>query len=92
MKGPVERKDVVPGTSRRTKGSCKQARDLIKVIERLGAVVKPHCSLTGHWKVYLDGRYIGGLAGTPSDRRAWANDIARLRRGGLAIDTKGRPL
>lgn len=44
----------------------------------------------GHWKVYLDGEYIGGLASTPSDHRSTQNDIARLRRRGLNIDTKGR--
>jgi hypothetical protein len=83
----------IDGTGRRARrGANKTIRCLIKEIERAGGEVRPSCTRTGHWKVYLDGVYIGGLPGTPGDIRALANDIARLRRGGLRIDTKGRAL
>jgi hypothetical protein len=92
---PAERRrpaDPVPGCTAKNRGSNKVLRRLIRNIEAVGGVVRPSCTRTGHWKVYLDGQYIGGLPGTPGDIRALANDIARLRRGGLRIDTKGRPL
>jgi len=78
----------VPGTSRRTKGANKQGRELIKAIEAAGGEVRPS-GCPGHFKVYLDDRYIGSLAGTPSDWRTFKNDIARLRRNGLNITSKG---
>jgi len=80
----------VPGTSAKNRGANKEARRLLKAIEDAGGTVEPCRSRDGHWKVYLDGRYIGGLACTPTDHRSTQNDIARLRRNGLRITSKGR--
>lgn len=81
----------MPGTRRGAgcRASKKDTRKLLDAIRAAGGTVEPHRGKDGHFKVYLDGRYIGGIAGTPSDRRARANDIARLRRGGLNITSKG---
>lgn len=81
----------VPGSGKRRIGN-KDTRRLLAEIRKAGGTVIPHQGRDGHFKVYLQGEYIGGLPGTPSDHRALANDIARLRRGGLAINTKGRAL
>lgn len=80
----------VPGSSARNRGASKDTRRLLAAIESAGGTVEPCRNRAGHWKVYLDGHYIGGLACSPSDHRSTQNDIARLRRNGLAIDTKGR--
>lgn len=71
------------------RGSRKDTRKLLDAIRAAGGTVEPHRGKDGHYKVYLDGTYLGGIAGTPSDWRARANDIARLRRGGLNITSKG---
>ncbi|UJQ86604.1 HicA-like toxin [Mycobacterium phage PenguinLover67] len=80
----------VPGSGCRKRAARKETRRLLREIERAGGEVVAHQGRPGHFKVYVDGEYIGGIAGTPSDRRAMANDIARLRRGGLPLDSKGR--
>jgi hypothetical protein len=82
----------MPGSRRGAgcRASNKDTRRLLDAIRAAGGTVEPHRGKDGHFKVYLDGQYIGGIAGTPSDWRARANDIARLRRGGLNIDSKGR--
>ncbi|QGH75331.1 HicA-like toxin [Mycobacterium phage Quesadilla] len=80
----------VPGSGCRKRAARKETRRLLREIERAGGEVRPHQGRPGHFKVYVDGEYIGGIAGTPSDRRAFANDIARLRRNGLPITSKGR--
>ncbi|QPX62196.1 HicA-like toxin [Mycobacterium phage Indlovu] len=85
-----ERPGPVPGSSSRRRGKSKEVRKLLEAIEQAGGEVVPCRNRDGHWKVYLDGEYIGGLASTPSDHRSTQNDIARLRRRGLNIDTKGR--
>lgn len=70
-------------------GPRKDTRELLNAIVAAGGTVEPCRNRTGHYKVFYRGRYIGGLAGTPGDWRGRANDIARLRRGGLNITTKG---
>lgn len=87
------RPEPQPG-SRRAAGcraSRKDIRKLLDAIRAVGGEVEPHRGKDGHFKVYLDGQYIGGIAGTPGDPRARQNDIARLRRGGLRITSKGQP-
>lgn len=80
-----------PGSRRAgCRASKKEVRRLLDAIRQAGGDVVPHQGKNGHWKVYLDGQYIGGIAGTPGDHRAQQNDISRLRRGGLNITTKGR--
>ena len=64
--------------------------NIIEAVIAAGGVVEPSSTRTGHWKVYLDGESLGGIAGTPGDWRALRNDIARLRRGGLNITSKGK--
>lgn len=81
---------AVSGTSARTRARSKDTRRLLAEIEAAGGTVEPCRNRDGHWKVFLDGHYIGGLASTPSDHRSTQNDIARLRRNGLNIDTKGK--
>ncbi|AYD82070.1 HicA-like toxin [Mycobacterium phage Saguaro] len=82
----------VPGSGRNGchRAGNKETRRLLREITKAGGEVRPHSSKQGHFKVYLDGKYIGGIPGSPSDRRAFANDIARLRRGGLPLNSKGR--
>ena len=82
-----------PGARRGVTGcraARKEGRELLAAIEAAGGVVEPHRSKTGHFKVYLDGNYIGGIAGTASDWRTRANEVSRLRRGGLNLTSKGR--
>lgn len=79
------RGQVVKGTScRKSGGSSKECRALVKKIEAAGGEIVS-TGKSGHLKVYLDTTFIGALAGTPSDHRTWKNDIARLRRNGLKI-------
>lgn len=87
-----QRPGPVPGSSAKKRGCArKETRRLLEAIEAAGGVVEPCSNRSGHWKVFLDGRYIGGLAGTSSDWRGRQNDIARLRRNGLPLNTKGLP-
>lgn len=82
-----------PGARRGVTGcraARKEVRQLLDAITAAGGVLEPHRSRTGHFKVFLNGTYIGGVAGTASDWRTRANEIARLRRGGLPITSKGR--
>jgi hypothetical protein len=90
MSRPRGQGGAVAGTSSRRRAATKDTRRLLKAIEAAGGHVEPCRARDGHWKVYLDGHYIGGLACTPTDHRSTQNDIARLRRNGLNIDTKGR--
>lgn len=85
------RGEPVPGTASRCRVSNKAVRELIRNIEAAGGEVR-HGGSSNHYKVYLDGTYIGTLIGTPSSGRSQANDISRLRRGGLKIDSKGRAI
>lgn len=64
------------------RAASKEARLLHARIRAAGGEIRP-CRRSGHVKVYLDGRFIGTVAGTPSDWRSWKNDIATLRRRGL---------
>jgi hypothetical protein len=59
----------------------KDSRDLAKALKEQGFEVTP--SKNGHLIVRLGGRRIATLAGTPSDRRTWLNDLAALRRAGF---------
>ena len=83
----MTRPEPQPGSKRAAgcRGSNKDIRKLLDAIRAAGGEVVPHRGKDGHYKVYLDGQYLVGIAGTPSDWRARANDIARLRRGGLNI-------
>jgi len=90
MSAPSGRRDTVAGTSARHRARRKDTRRLLEAIEAAGGTAEQSPGQGGHWKVYLDGRYIGGLCCTPSDHRSMQNDIARLRRNGLRITSKGR--
>lgn len=57
----------------------KQKRQL----ERLGCEVR-HAN-NGHYKIYLNGRYVLTDSATSSDWRAWRNLTARLRKLGVNI-------
>ena len=87
----VEPGAPVPGSACRQRGTArKETRVLLEQIELAGGTVEPCRNRSGHWKVFFQGRYIGGLSGTPSDHRGTRNDIARLRRAGLPLTSKGR--
>jgi hypothetical protein len=58
-------------------------KEMIRRVEEAGGEIQR--SRRGHYKVYLEGRLIGSLPATPSDRRTELNDIAMLRRNGLPI-------
>lgn len=91
MSAPDRRSGApVPGSGRGTGVARKEIRELLGQIEAAGGTVKPSCNKPGHFKVYLDGRFIGGISGTPSDYRSTKNEIARLRRRGLPLNSKGR--
>lgn len=81
-----------PGSkrARTVKSSDRDTRALLDSIEAAGGTVKPCRSRSGHYKVYLEGRLIGTIAGTPSEYRSRKNDIANLRRAGLQINSKGQ--
>lgn len=82
-------REPVPGSRNSAiRGTNKDQRRLIKAIKQAGGEVRPS-GISGHVDVYLDGRRIGCLSGSPSDHRTTKNDIARLRRHGLAITSKG---
>ena len=79
-----------PGSKRTAnKSSDRDTRALLRAIEAAGGEVKPCRSRSGHYKVYLEGRLIGTIAGTPSEYRSRKNDIANLRRAGLPLTSKG---
>lgn len=79
-----------PGSRRSTnKTSNRDTRALLRAIEAAGGCLEPCRSRSGHYKVYLEGRLIGTIAGTPSEYRSRKNDIANLRRNGLQITSKG---
>jgi hypothetical protein len=81
-----------PGSRRAVGGSSKEYRKFLGAIRAAGGELRECTGRAGHYKVYLDGALIGTVAGTPSDPRGRQNDIAQLRRAGLRIDSKGRPL
>lgn len=57
-------------------------RKLLAVLKQQGFGVER--TKSGHWLVRdAGGRAVATIAGTPSDRRAWLNAVARLRRAGL---------
>lgn len=87
----AQHRQAEPGTACKARGARKEIRQLLKNIELAGGEVRQG-GTTGHFKVYRDGLYIGGLVSTPSSSRSMANDIARLRRNGLPVDSKGSPL
>jgi len=59
--------------------------DIRRLIRELGKLpgVRVERAGSGHWAVRKDGRLITTIASTPSDRRAWANMKAELRRAGI---------
>ncbi len=86
----MTRQEPQPGSLKsQIKGARKGQRELIKAVTAAGGEVRPAGGISGHVKVYLDGVFIGCLSGTPSDHRTTKNDIARLRRNGLNITSKG---
>lgn len=65
--------------------SDKETRELVARIEIAGGSVQ-WSSRGSHLKIFnQSGRYVATIGGTPSDYRARLNDIAAIRRGGLAI-------
>jgi len=42
-------------------------------------------SRSGHWKVCRGRQQIGVLCGTPGRGRAWANQLAQLKRAGVQL-------
>lgn len=71
----------------RDRPACRYVKDMIARIEAVGGEVIR--GRHNHFKVYYEGRWVGNLPGTPSDRRQELNDIARLRRNGLPIKKRG---
>lgn len=59
----------------------KDLKKLVKELERQGYEVRVLAN--GHVQVRRDGRVISALSGTPSDRRAWLNQLAPLKRDGF---------
>ncbi|MFE1785623.1 hypothetical protein ACFW9F_24380 [Streptomyces sp. NPDC059506] len=59
----------------------KEVRQLLKKLARQGFDVE--LTRNGHYKVYWDGRFVGTLAGTPSDHRSLKNSVANLKRAGF---------
>jgi hypothetical protein len=62
-------------------------RKLIDAITAAGGEVRPTNNC--HYQVYVEGQLVATLAGTPSEYRGLKNDIARLRRAGLPLTSKG---
>ncbi|WAB09578.1 hypothetical protein SEA_WOOPER_75 [Gordonia phage Wooper] len=69
---------------RRAGTNNKELRRLLDRIEQAGGELR-RCKHGSHWKVYLDGRFIGTVGGSPSDHRSWKNGLSFLRRNGLQI-------
>ncbi|AXN53362.1 HicA-like toxin [Mycobacterium phage Thonko] len=61
----------------------KDTRELVSRIVAAGGTVEHKRS--GHIAVYLDGRFVGQIASSPSDHRTVLNQVSRLRRNGLAL-------
>jgi predicted RNA binding protein YcfA (HicA-like mRNA interferase family) len=59
----------------------KDTKRLFKSLEEQGFEVTQ--TRNGHYRIRKDGRWVAIMAGTPSDRRAWLNAIAQLRRAGF---------
>lgn len=59
----------------------KDLRKLLKALVEAGFEVR--VTKKGHHAVYLNGRWITTLSGTPSDHRSWKNALAALRRAGF---------
>lgn len=58
-------------------------KQLLKALKRQGCLVEHTGS--GHIRITLPQGDTIILAHSPSDRRAWLNDRARLRRAGVAL-------
>ncbi len=59
----------------------KSVRELLQALEAQGFTTRR--TTKGHWMVHKDGRYVGTLAGTPSDHRSEKNFLAAARRSGF---------
>lgn len=59
----------------------KDLKKLLKALVKAGFEVR--VTRKGHHAVYLDGRWVTTLAGTPSDHRSNLNALAALRRAGF---------
>lgn len=59
----------------------KELRKLSKALEDQG--FETQTTERGHLRVFLDGVWISTFAGTPSDRRAFRNSLAPLKRVGF---------
>jgi len=64
-------------------------RRLVRDLRKLPGVMVERAG-SGHWSVRKDGRLVTTIAATPSDRRAWANIQAELRRAGIDPTTPKR--
>lgn len=59
----------------------KDTKRLVEELREQG--FKVSTTSRGHTVVYRDGRRVTTLSGTPSDRRAWLNAMAALKRAGF---------
>lgn len=59
----------------------KDMRKLLKSLVKAGFEVK--VTKKGHHAVYLEGRWVTTLSGTPSDHRSIKNGLAALKRAGF---------
>lgn len=78
----LPRAKPVPGTGTK-RAPRKDVGDLIARCRAAGAEVE--ATAGGHYKVKVDGKVVGGIPGTPSDRRWLANARADLRRAGVNL-------
>lgn len=68
--------------------TASEVRKLIRWARHRGCDVA--MARSGHYRVTLDGRYVGTIAATPSDRRTLLNDRAFIRRRLNAMRAGGR--
>ncbi len=63
------------------KGIDKDTRTVLAALEEAGFVIRR--AKSGHPMVYKDGVLIATFSGTASDRRAFLNSLAPLKRAGF---------
>ena len=74
-----------------TRGRDKKAvKNLTKAIENIEGVTVEKAKRSGHFKVRLHGRTVGGFPSTPSESRGMLNAVADLRRAGIPIPRNWR--
>lgn len=60
---------------------------VLKALEKAGYEVSR--TNRGHWEVRWSGVRVTTFSGTPSDRRAWLNSLAPLKRRGFTWPPRG---